>query len=163
MQRNVLQGDVCEKVNGLPGPCTDTLLKQRRTSAYYKNNPDEVLGKNFNTFTGTPLGGQLDFNMPGYEDAPGTDFREKDIDLCKVKRDFEGQSEDNVSFNKNEIGGIASNLVSMVPNSSLTEETPSKEEFLDKLNPLSWIKKFIWNFVILVAIIIVIILLLNFM
>lgn len=163
MQRNVLQGDVCEKVNGLPGPCTDTLLKQRRTSAYYKNNPDEVLGKNFNTFTGTPLGGPLDFNMPGYEDAPGTDFREKDIDLCKVKRDFEGQKEDSVSFNENEISGIASNLVSMVPNSSLTEETQSKEEFLDKLNPLSWIKKFIWNLVIFVAIIIVIILLLNFM
>lgn len=163
MQRNVLQGDVCEKVNGLPGPCTDTLLKQRRTSAYYKNNPDEVLGKNFNTFTGTPLGGPLDFNMPGYEDAPGTDFREKDIDLCKVKRDFEGKKEDSVSFNENEISGIASNLVSMVPNSSLTEETQSKEEFLDKLNPLSWIKKFIWNLVIFVAIIIVIILLLNFM
>ncbi len=164
MLRNVLQGDVCEKVQGLPGPCSDTLLKQRRASAFYKNNPDEILGKNFNTFTGTPLGGPLDYNVPGYEDAPGTDFREKDIDLCKMKKELEGQEEDHVTFNENEISGIASNLVGMVPTKSMSEDynVSSKEEFLDNVNISDWIKKLMW-IIFAVGIVIIIVLLVVYM
>lgn len=90
MIRSTLEGDECiGKLSNFPGPCEDTLLKQRRASAFYKNNPDEVLNNNFNTFTGMPLGGPIDYSMPGYEDAPGTDFRSADVDLCKLRKEME--------------------------------------------------------------------------
>lgn len=133
MLRNALKGDICEKVQGLPGPCSDTLLKQRRASAFYKNNPDDILNQTFNTFTGTPLGGPLDFNIPGYEDAPGTDIRSEDIDLRKMKQELEMTGEDRPSFNENEISGIAGSLVNMVkdkPTNDISYNIPSKEEFI---------------------------------
>ena len=90
MIRSTLEGDECiGKLSNFPGPCEDTLLKQRRAAAFYKNNPDEILSDKFNTFTGVPLGGPIDYSMPGYEDAPGTDFRTDDVDLCKLRKQME--------------------------------------------------------------------------
>ena len=56
-------------------------MKQRRACGYFKNNPSAVLNASMNTFTGVPLGGPIDPNMGGYEDAPGTKYGEPDIPL----------------------------------------------------------------------------------
>lgn len=167
MLRNALQGDVCEKVSGLSGPCSETLMKQRRAAAYFKNNPDEVLNENYNTFTGTPLGGPIDYNMPGYEDAPGTDFRSADIDLCKMKQEMEfgGGEEEKKIYNENEIGGIASNLVNMAKDKYSDNQlnyTLQKEEFLDKLNPFGWLKNIKW-IIALIIVVVIIILVMSYM
>lgn len=60
---------------------TDINLKQRRADAYFRNNPSFVLNSSVNTFSGTPLGGSIDPEMGGYEDAPGTNYGEADIPL----------------------------------------------------------------------------------
>lgn len=165
MLRNALKGDICEKVQGLPGPCSDTLLKQRRASAFYKNNPDDILNQTFNTFTGTPLGGPLDFNIPGYEDAPGTDIRSEDIDLRKMKQELEMTGEDRPSFNENEISGIAGSLVNMVkdkPTNDISYNIQSKEDFIgEKIFGGIKIFDIIKKILIVIAIVIIIFILIN--
>ena len=136
MLRNSLQGDVCGKVSSIPGPCHDTLLKQRRASAFYKNNPYEVLGHNFNTFNGgKPLGGPIDFSISGYEDAPGTDIRQQDVDLCKMKYDMEAREQPDFNeFDGSDVQEIANNIVQMSDSEPIDEEPVVREEFTDKLS-----------------------------
>ena len=68
----------------IPGPTEDILIKQRRAASLYKNNPHLVLESSVNTFDGTPLGGDIDPNMPGYEDAPGSKYGMADIKLDNI-------------------------------------------------------------------------------
>ena len=59
----------------------DINMRQRRAACYFRNNPSAVLNCSLDTFTGVPLGGPIDPDVPGYEDAPGTKYGEPDIPL----------------------------------------------------------------------------------
>lgn len=84
----------------IPGPTDEIVLKQRRAASLYKNNPHLVLDSTVNTFDGQPLGGDIDPNMPGYEDAPGSKYGMDDISMDNIVnqgREPEEEEEEEVS------------------------------------------------------------------
>jgi hypothetical protein len=134
MLRGTLKGNSCETGSGnLPGPCSDILMKQRRGSAYYKNNPLKVLNSKYNTFSSTPLGGDININTPGYEDAPGTNVMTPDIDLPDLKRELiGGKNKSSDEIVRNVINGKPPVAVSASPLAGFVskENFPTEEELI---------------------------------
>lgn len=148
----MLRGYNCGKIGNLSGPCEETLLKQRRASAYYKNNPDKILAPQYTTFTNTPLGGPLDYSIPGYEDAPGTDFRIPDIDMCAFKKELEDVEHPVFDDDKPTVFQ-SSESDYQEPEESVVNV---KENFINpfKFNPASIIKTIIFWLAIIIVVII---------